>query len=70
MKGTLTYNGWSLLRSTRLRPGLISNSYRHAQTGWTAQEVYRGGHNKLAFIQVLDEKGKQVGTVASMKELP
>jgi hypothetical protein len=70
MKGTLTLNGWSLLRSHRLRPGLISNSYRHAQTNWTAQEVYRGANNQLAFLSVHDETGKCIGTVKSVKELP
>lgn len=70
MKGTLTFNGWSLLRSHKLRPGLISNSYRHSETQWTAQEVYRGINNTFAFLSVHDETGKCVGTCKSVKELP
>jgi hypothetical protein len=49
---------------------VISNVYRHSETGWFAQEVFRGPANKFAFITVHDETGKCVGTCRSVQELP
>jgi hypothetical protein len=70
MRGQLTINGWSHFRGARLRPGVISNVYRHSETGWFAQEVFRGPANKFAFLTVHDETGKCVGTCKSVQELP
>lgn len=69
MRGQITLNGWSHFRGVRLRPGLISNSYRN-QEGWFAQEVFRGPKNILVGLQVLDEKNQFVGMVKSVEELP
>lgn len=70
MRGQIQIDGWSHFRGHRLRPGLISNIYRHSATGWTAQEVYQGQSDRLLFLIIHDEKGERIGTCQSVKELP
>jgi hypothetical protein len=70
MRGTLTFNGWSHSFGKVLRPGLISNHYRHADTKWTAEELFRGTDRRPFAIAVKDETGSHIGIVKSVKELP
>jgi hypothetical protein len=72
MRNVIKFNSWEHFGAMPLSKGLLSNRYRNA-LGWTAQEVYKLGgkeHGTLMHLQVCDEKGKLVGTVPSIAELP
>jgi hypothetical protein len=69
MRGTITFNGWSLSSARKLRPGLYSQTYRNRE-GWTAVEMFAGADNHLVGIVVYDEKGKSQGTVERPSDLP
>lgn len=70
MRGQLSINGWQFVRNVRLTTGLYSSHYRHAESGFTAEETFAGPKNRRLGLLIRDNKGKAVGLVQDVKGLP
>ncbi len=69
MKGTLSINNWFFHGRIMHRPGLFSSHYRNRE-GWSAREIYQGHSNRRLGLLVSDEKGRAVGLVQNVSQLP
>lgn len=65
----LEFNGWRFSHNIRLRPGVISNVYRNRE-GWSAETMFQGSSNRYIGLIVRDEKGKSLGLVKNVSDLP